>query len=112
MAKQDTWGFPKNEGYHFGGPKNKDYSILGSLLGSPYSGKLPHEYFATACWNTTHALPLTANVSISAIVRISCSGAGGLLNTSGRDSQPVVQVACRNLMETLCSQGKCKQWPL
>ena len=28
-------------GYHFGGPYNKDYSILGSILGSPYFGKLP-----------------------------------------------------------------------
>ena len=25
----------------FGGPHNKDYSILGSILGSPYFGKLP-----------------------------------------------------------------------
>ena len=29
-------------GYHFGGPINKDYSILGSILGSPYFGKLPY----------------------------------------------------------------------
>ena len=28
-------------GYFFGGPHNKDYSILGSILGSPYFGKLP-----------------------------------------------------------------------
>ena len=26
----------------FRGPKNKDYSILGSILGSPYFGKLPY----------------------------------------------------------------------
>ena len=26
----------------FGGPFNKDYSILGSILGSPYFGKLPN----------------------------------------------------------------------
>ena len=26
----------------FGGPHNKDYSILGSILGSPYFGKLPY----------------------------------------------------------------------
>ena len=30
-----------NKGYHFGGPDNKDCSILGSILGSPYFGKLP-----------------------------------------------------------------------
>ena len=28
-------------GYHFRGPQSKDYSILGSILGSPYFGKLP-----------------------------------------------------------------------
>ena len=33
--------FPKS-GYHFKGPHNKDYSILGSKLGSPYFGKLPY----------------------------------------------------------------------
>ena len=26
----------------FGGPYNKDYSILGFILGSPYLGKLPY----------------------------------------------------------------------
>ena len=34
-------GFP-NLGYLFGGPHNKDYSMLGSILGSPYIGKLPN----------------------------------------------------------------------
>ena len=29
-------------GYHFGGPHDKDYSILGSILGFSYFGKLPH----------------------------------------------------------------------
>ena len=29
-------------GVPFGGPNNKDYSILGSILGSPYFGKLPY----------------------------------------------------------------------
>ena len=33
-------GLSQNEGYHFGGPYNKDYGILGSILGSPYFGKL------------------------------------------------------------------------
>ena len=28
-------------GYHFGGPYNKDYSVLGSILGYPNFGKLP-----------------------------------------------------------------------
>ena len=26
-------------GYIFGGPNNKDYGMLGSILGSPYFGK-------------------------------------------------------------------------
>ena len=33
-------GFPKL-GVPFGGPSNKGYSILGSILGSPNFGKLP-----------------------------------------------------------------------
>ena len=52
-----AWGFPsailpgshnpymgvsQNYGYLLGGPNNKDYSILGSILGSPYFGKLPY----------------------------------------------------------------------
>ena len=35
-------GVSLNYGYLFGGPHNKDYSILGSILGSPYFGKLPY----------------------------------------------------------------------
>ena len=34
-------GFPDIWGYFVGGPYNKDYHILVSILGSPYSGKLP-----------------------------------------------------------------------
>ena len=34
-------GVSQNEGYLFGGPHHKDYYILGSILGSPYFGKLP-----------------------------------------------------------------------
>ena len=33
-----------NQGYHFQGPYNKDFSILGSILGSPYLGKLPYRF--------------------------------------------------------------------
>ena len=35
-----VWGFPKIRGTFFGGPCNKDYSVLGSILGSPDFGKL------------------------------------------------------------------------
>ena len=34
-------GISQNWGYLFGGPNNKDYSILGTILGSLYLGKLP-----------------------------------------------------------------------
>ena len=34
-------GLPKL-GVPFWGPYNKDYSILGSIMGSPYFGKLPY----------------------------------------------------------------------
>ena len=33
-------------GTFLGGPHNKDYSILRSILGSPYLGKLPCVQFA------------------------------------------------------------------
>ena len=32
---------PQNKGYLLGGPHNKDYSVLGGVLGFPYFGKLP-----------------------------------------------------------------------
>ena len=39
-------GVSQNWGYHFRGPNNKDYNILGSILGSPYFGKLPYPLIA------------------------------------------------------------------
>ena len=36
-------GFPKIRGTLLGGPYNKDYSILGSILGSPCFEKLPYK---------------------------------------------------------------------
>ena len=38
--RNPEWGFPKIKGYHFRGPHNKDYSILGSIFGFPYLEKL------------------------------------------------------------------------
>ena len=35
-------GVSQNWGYHSGGPHNKDSSILGSIWGSPYLGKVPY----------------------------------------------------------------------
>ena len=36
----------------FGGPNNEDYSVLGSILGSPYSGKVP---FKVLIWHASIA---------------------------------------------------------
>ena len=36
----DDFGVHQNSGYLFGSPY-KDYSIFGSILGSPYFGRLP-----------------------------------------------------------------------
>ena len=41
MQKVTKRGVPKFVGAFFGGPKNKDYGIFGSILGSPTLGKLP-----------------------------------------------------------------------
>ena len=41
VAVKEFWWIPKIRGTFFGGPYSKDYSILGSILGSPYLGKLP-----------------------------------------------------------------------
>ena len=50
-----TCGFPKILGYVLGGPYNKDYNILGSILGSPILGNyymvsdlVPHLEFILA----------------------------------------------------------------
>ena len=40
-ARNWIWEFPKLR-VPFWGPHNKDCSILGSILGSPYFGKLPY----------------------------------------------------------------------
>ena len=39
--QKEELGVSQYYGYHFGSHYNKGYSILGSTLGSPYSGKLP-----------------------------------------------------------------------
>ena len=38
-------GVSQNQGYHFEGPSNKDYSILGSRLGAPYIGIIQGMYW-------------------------------------------------------------------
>ena len=42
LLKGGYMGVSQNCGYLFGGPHNKDYSILGSIVGCPYFGKLPY----------------------------------------------------------------------
>ena len=39
-------GIPKIREYFSGGPHNKGYSILVSILGSIYFGKLPYRFWA------------------------------------------------------------------
>ena len=41
-------GGPKVKGYRFGDPYKMDYNIFGSVLGSPYSRKLPYSTFSSA----------------------------------------------------------------
>ena len=43
-------GFPKLGVPFFGGPHNKDSSILGSILRSPSLGKLPHPNLIQSCF--------------------------------------------------------------
>ena len=38
-------GVSLNLGYHVGDPDCREYSILGSILGSPHFGKLPYTMF-------------------------------------------------------------------
>ena len=38
-------GYSQNKGYPIGGPYNKDSSILGTIMGSSYLGKLPYCIF-------------------------------------------------------------------
>ena len=50
---------PEIGGYLFGGTHNKDYSILGSILGSPYFGELSCigiflDIYAYACTKSHH----------------------------------------------------------
>ena len=42
-------GVSQNSGYLFGGPNNKAYSILGSIVGYPNFGKLPYSECTSAC---------------------------------------------------------------
>ena len=52
-------GISQNWGYLIGGPHNKDYSILGSTLGSPYFGKLPYRGSGFRVWGVSiHALKM------------------------------------------------------
>ena len=40
-------GFPEIRGYFFGGAYNQDSSVLGSVLGFPYSWKLSYDLLST-----------------------------------------------------------------
>ena len=47
LPVRSIWGVLKIQGYHFGGLHKKDCSILGSILGFPYFGKLPYRNYIT-----------------------------------------------------------------
>ena len=48
--KMNPCGVSPNLGYLLGVPYNKDYNILGSILGSHFSGKLPFALFPSSGW--------------------------------------------------------------
>ena len=61
----------QNQAYHFGGPHNKHSSILGSLLGSPYFGKIPLTMTANFCQCRTRVYAATrVTVASSGLFRI------------------------------------------
>ena len=62
----------------FRGPYNKDYSILGSILGSPYFGKLPYHVKLQRARSSLIKGSACARVAphIRVFVRISASRAG------------------------------------
>ena len=66
QALQDT-GVSQNQGYNFGGPHNKDYSIRGSILGSPYFGKLPYSLCTLSMASGSGAWAVTSD-SVGAFV--------------------------------------------
>ena len=56
---KNAWGFRKFGGTILRGPHSKDYSIWGSMLGSPYLGKVPF------CFKLSQATRVWASSSIS-----------------------------------------------
>ena len=60
----DIWGFPKISR----GPNKQDYSILGSIIGSPYFGKLP--FIAMTSAHTMTASCATAATNNSFLLRL------------------------------------------
>ena len=68
-------GFPKL-GYPFGGPHIKDYSMLGSTLGSPYFGKLP--CITLQCYLPQQLPELAAGTQHLALCKVATKGGGFL----------------------------------
>ena len=65
-ALEPKWGFPKIRGTLLGGPYNQDYSILGSILGSPYFGNLPnHACSRLPCLNVAGRSPGDGRLGLS-----------------------------------------------
>ena len=85
------WGFPEIRGTLFRGPYNKDYNILGSILGSTYFGKLPN---MSGCSTLPSALILVSSSPshephhplVLKVPRM-CNGAYSLLGVGGSEFQ-------------------------
>ena len=67
----------QNYGYHFGGPNNNDYSILGSVLGFPYLGTLPFSVQGLGFWVTTVAAVFGTILGPRYFIRPTSSTASG-----------------------------------
>ena len=58
-------GISQNKGYHFGGPYNKNYSNLGSILGSPYLDMAPICPYTSPYLPMPQYIPICPNISYS-----------------------------------------------
>ena len=79
------WGFPKLGAPFFGGPYNKDYNMLVSILGSPYLGKLPYQHSAPGAATPPAATQKTGvHVLNSWVLGILVLAVGGLESQGSR----------------------------
>ena len=95
------WGFPRIRGNFLGGTHNKDYSILRSILGSPYFGKLPNPKPQTLdrnCMPVRELKHLRAVAKMRRKARLRCAH---FVYTG------FCQIATENLVSTACTCVGC-----